>query len=402
MAVFTYKAKDASGITMVGAVEAPTEKVAIDVLQDRNLVVLALSERRRNAFLQISLPFLNRVSMREVVIFSRQLSVMISASVPIVQALRILTRQTDNVTFKIIISEIGDEVDGGAKLSTALARYPQVFSEFFVNMIRSGETTGKLDETLIYLADQQEKDYDLQSKIRGALVYPAFILSGIVIVGTIMMIFVIPKLTAIITESGVPLPISTRMLIGASDFLVHRWWVLLALIIAIVAGVQFLSRTAAGRYEIDHLKLRLPIFGSLFRRIHITRLSRSLSTLLQSGVPLTRSLEIVADIVGNAVYRELTLKAIKEVEDGNPLSTTFTQSSLVPAMLAQMMNVGEQTGRLDHILGKLADFYSKEVENAVTSLVTLIEPLVLILLGIAVGGLVSAILLPIYNITTTV
>lgn len=402
MAVFDYKAKDQDGNTVLGAVEAPTENVASDVLKEKNLILLSLTERRRTTLFQASIPFLNRVKTRDVVIFARQLAVMISATVPIVQALRILTRQTENVTFKIIISEIADEVDGGAKLSSSLARYPQVFSDFFVHMIRSGETTGRLDETLNYLADQQEKDYDLRSKIRGALTYPLFILFGIAVVGVVMMIFVIPRLTAIILESGVELPLSTKILIFVSSFFSTKWWILLILLVALIVGYRMYWRTESGRMRIDQVKLRFPVFGSIFRRIYLTRFSQGLATLLQSGIPLTRSLEIVADIIGNRVYRNLTLKTIKEIEDGNPISTIFSQSHEVPALLSQMMNVGEQTGRLDQILSKLADFFSREVENDVKNLVTLIEPLILMMLGVAVGVLVSAILLPIYNISTTV
>lgn len=399
MAVYSYKAKDRQSNTLVGAVEAPSESVAIDVLHEKNLIVLSLQERRRLSLLQFSIPFFNRVKLRDVVVFARQLAVMISASVPLVQALRILTKQTENVSLKIIVSEVADEVDGGAKLSASLARFPQVFNDFFVHMIRAGETSGRLDETLTYLADEEEKNYDLQSKIRGAMIYPIFILSGMVVMGVAMMIFVIPQLTKVLTEGGAKLPIATRILIGVSGFMQLRWPYLLLILIAIIIGYRLYVRTPAGRFMVDNLKLRAPIIGSIYRRIAITRFAQSLSTLLQSGVPLTRALEIVADIVGNTVYRRLTQQAIKDVEDGNPLSTTFLKSAIVPAMLTQMMNVGEQTGRLDFVLKKLSEFYSREVENAVTGLVTLIEPLILIVLGIAVGGLVAAILLPIYSLS---
>lgn len=402
MAVFDYKAKDLQGTTVVGAVEAPSENVATDLLKDKNLIVLSLTERRKTTVLQVSLPFLNRVKSRDVVIFARQLAVLISATVPIVQALRILTRQTENVTFKIIISEIADEVDGGAKLSTTMARYPQVFGNFFVNMIRSGETTGRLDETLNYLADQQEQDYDLRSKIRGALTYPIFILSGILVVGVIMMIFVIPKLTEIILESNVPLPLSTKILIATSDFFKNDWWLILIIVIGLIVAYRFYSQTSKGAKSIDALKLRIPVFGSIFQRVYLTRFAQSLSTMLSSGIPLTNAMEIVADVVGNRVYKDLTLATIKEVEDGNSVATVFLQSKEIPAILTQMMSVGEQTGRLDQVLVKLAQFYSREVENDVKNLVTLIEPMVLMLLGVGVGVLVSAILLPIYQVSTAV
>lgn len=402
MSVFDYKAKDRQGNTILGIVEAPNETVANDILKEKDLIILSVSERRRSRLLQLTVPFLNRVKSREVVIFARQLSVLISATVPIVQALRVLTKQTENVNFKIIISEIADEVDGGAKLSSVLARYPHVFDNFFVHMIRSGETTGRLDETLNYLADQQERDYDLQSRIRGSLMYPAFILSGVAVVGVVMMIFVIPSLTGIILESDVPLPLSTRILISVSSFLSTKWWVLLVMVIVIVVGTRFFLGTPSGKKRFDAFKLRVPIFGSIFRRVAITRFSQSLSTLLASGVPLTRALEIVSEVVDNAVYRELTVATIKEVEDGNPIATVYSKSKFVPALLSQMMSVGEQTGRLDQILAKFSIFSAREVENDVRNLVTLIEPMMLMIMGIAVGLLVSAILLPIYNISTAV
>ncbi|MDD5567216.1 MAG: type II secretion system F family protein, partial [Patescibacteria group bacterium] len=298
MAIFDYRAKDREGNNVTGVIEAPTENVAAELLEDRKYIILTLIQRKKATIFQGSIGMLNRVPLREVVIFSRQLSVMIATAVPIVQALRILVKQTKNVTFKIIISEIADEVDGGAKLSTSLSRYPQVFSEFFVHMIRSGETTGKLDETLIYLADQLEKDYDLQSKIRGAMIYPAFIMTALVAVGLVMMIFVIPKLTAVLEESGAELPITTRILIWTSNFLKNDWWTLILAIIGIVFLYRLISRSEAGRRQIDYLKLHLPVFGNLFQKIYLTRFARSISTLIAGGIPLTRTLEIVADIVG--------------------------------------------------------------------------------------------------------
>ncbi len=399
MAIFEYKAKDLEGRTVSGAVEAPSESVAQDVLKEKDLVLLALKERKRMTLFQSSLGFLKRVPRKDVVLFARQLAVMISATVPIVQALRILVKQTDNINFKIIISEIGDEVDGGAKLSATLARYPSVFSQFFVHMIRSGETTGKLDETLNYLADQQEKDYDLISKIRGAMTYPIFVMSGMVVIGVVMMIFVIPKLTAVIQESGSKLPITTRTLIGASDFLQHWWWTLVLAIVGLVFLFRTYVKSDIGRHQFDRLKMRLPIFGQIFQKIYLVRFSRSLSTLVVSGIPVTRGLEIVADVVGNTLYHDLTKQTITEIEAGNSIATAFVKSRDIPPMLPQMMIVGEQTGKLDLVLDKLANFYSKELENLIANLTSLIEPLILVLMGVAVAFMVMAILLPMYNLS---
>ncbi|MBI3963655.1 MAG: type II secretion system F family protein [Candidatus Kerfeldbacteria bacterium] len=402
MSIFDYKAKDLEGNAIVGAVEAPNENVASDVLKERQLIVLSLTERRRLTFLQSSIGFLNRVSAKDKVIFARQLSVMISATVPITRALRILVKQTENVTFKIIISEIADEVEGGSKLSAALARYPQVFPAFFIHMVRAGETSGKLDETLTYLADQTEKDYDLLNKIRGAMIYPIFIMTGLVIVGAVMMIFVIPNLTSVLLESGAPLPLTTRALIATSDFLATKWWVVLLILIAGFFSFRAYVRTAPGKSQYDRVKLHIPIIGGIYRSIYLTRFSRSMSTLMASGMPLIDALEIVSDIVGNETYHNLIQRTIKKVEDGDPLSSVFAQSRDVPTMLTQMLNIGEQTGRLDFVLGKLSDFYAKQVETSVQNLVTLIEPLVMVFMGGAVGVLVSAILLPMYQLSTAV
>lgn len=402
MPVYDYKAKDLDGMTITGAVEAPNDAVAQDTLKERNMIVIALNERKRGTLFQSSLGFFNRVPKKDVVLFARQLAVMISATVPIVQALRILVKQTSNITFKIIISEIADEVDGGAKLSASLARYPQAFSDFFIHMVRSGETTGKLDETLNYLADQQEKDYDLQSKIQGAMIYPAFILGAMIVIGVLMMIFVIPKLTDALIAGGAKLPLPTVLLIGISSFLQHFWWLLIGVGIIVTVVTRVYLRTPAGRRQFDTLKFHLPIFGTIFQKIYLVRFSRSFSTLIASGIPATKALEIVADVIGNVIYKELTLQTIQEVEAGNSIATVLVQSKVVPPMLPQMMIVGEQTGKLDLILDKLANFYAKELENLVANLVSIIEPLILVVMGGAVAIIVMAILLPLYNLSSAI
>lgn len=402
MAIFDYRAKDQAGLTVKGAVEAPSENVAVDVLKEQRLILLSISERKRSTLFQSSLGIFNRVPRKQVVIFARQLAVMISATVPIVQALRILVKQTEHIGFKIIISELADEVDGGAKLSGSLARYPDVFSDFFVHMIRSGETTGKLDETLNYLADQQEKDYELISKIKGAMIYPAFIVIGLLAVGILMMTFVIPKLTETLTEAGAELPVMTKVLIGVSNFLTHQWWILALLVVGVMVLYRFAKRNPLGRTVIDRAKLHLPIFGNIFQRIYLVRFSRALGTLLVSGVPLARALEIVADVVGNAVYHAVITQTIKDIEGGGSIATAMLKTKDVPIMLPSMMTVGEQTGKLDLVLEKMANFYTKELDNTVANLVTLIEPLILVVMGLGVIALILGILLPMYNLSSAI
>ena len=400
MPYFRYKAENKRNETVEGVVQAAAQSVAAGILRDQGLAIVSLQEEHPNVLRQ-SLRIFNRVKTKDLVIFSRQLSVTISANIPLVQGLRILIAQTTNPTFKMMISEVADDVEGGAKLSAALARHHGVFSKFYVSLIKSGEASGKLDEILLYLADQQEKDYDLTSKIHGAMIYPAFIVVGLLVVGTLMMIMVVPQLTGILQESGVDLPLSTKILIGTSGFLAKFWWLLLLVIIGV--GVAFylaINRTTRGRYYWDTVKLRLPIFGSLSQKMLLVRFTRSLHTLLSGGVSLSRSLEVVSEVTNNVLYQKLINETRRAVESGHSIASEFTKSKEVPAMVSQMMQLGERTGRLDEILDKLANFYTREADNMISNLVTLIEPIVMVTIGIAVGLLVSAIILPIYSLAT--
>ncbi len=400
MPFFQYRARNSRGDIVQGSVDAPTENVASSILVDRGLIILSLVEKEKNS-LNIDLPFLNAIKNKDVVVFSRQLAVMASASVPIVQALKILVNQTHNPRLKVIISEVADEVDGGAKLSQALGRYRKVFSDFYVAMVRSGETSGKLDEVLNYLADQQEKDYDLTSKIKGAMIYPVFIMAGLTVVAIVMMVFVVPKLTGIIAESGAELPLATRILIAVSDFMKNYWYILIGVVGGGIFSFFKLTRRGPGKALYDKFKLKVPIFGKLWQRIYLVRMTRSLSTLIVGGVPLTAALEVVADVVGNDLYSSLVKQTIKEVEDGNSVATLFLKSKEVPPMVSQMMSVGEQTGRLEQILAKITDFYAREIENLVANMVSLIEPLIMVLMGVGVGLMVAAIILPMYQLASS-
>lgn len=400
MPFFEYQAKNYEGLSVKGIIEAASETSALEILAEKNLLPLSLNLKKERGDLFAKIGFLNKVSPKDLVLFSRQLAVMKSANLPLVQSLRILEKQTVNPKLKTAIAEIADEVDGGARLSQAMSNYPNIFSNFFISVIRSGETSGRLDEVLNYLADQQEKDYDLMSKIKGAMIYPAFIVVGLFAVGIVMMVFVIPKLTDVLKETGSELPLSTKMLIGLSSFTSHYWFVLVILLVAAVFAIRFYNKTKQGGLMIDVLKLRMPIFGQLFQRIYLVRFTRSLATLLAGGVTLVESLKVTSEIVGNAVYQDLVDRTVKEVEDGNPVSSVFMQSREVPVMISHMMSIGEQTGHLDSVLERLTNFYSREIDNLVTNLVSLIEPLIMVVLGIAVGVMVAAILMPMYNMAS--
>jgi type II secretory pathway component PulF len=382
-----------------GVVDSADSDVALDTLTGQGLLVLSIKDRSESSGMSMEISIFQHVKVKDVVIFSRQLAVMVSATMPVVQSLRILVNQIESVSLKIIVSEVADAVDGGARLSEAFSKHPKVFSQFYVSMIKSGETAGKIDEVLNYLADQQEKDYDLISKTRGAMIYPAFIILALVIVGFIMMVFVVPKLTEVIAESGAELPVTTKMLIATSDFMKAYWWIFIGSSLGAFFGLKYYRKTDAGRQQTDFFLLKIPVFGPLiFQKLYLVRFTRSLSTLISGGVSLTEALKITSEVVGNEVYKDIVTRTIKEVEEGNSIATVFLNSSVVPNMVSQMLAVGEQTGRLDTVLNKLSSFYAREVDNAVGNLVTIIEPVILMVMGAAVGVMVSAILMPMYNL----
>lgn len=402
MAFFSYRARTIQGEPLKGVVEAPTEEAASNELRDRQLIVLHLQERSTTSVTQRIRQVFNRVPARELTFFARQFSVLISATIPVVRSLRILTRQTTNNYFKQVIADVAAEVDGGSKLSQALVKYPHVFDQFFIHMVRAGETTGRLDEVFQYLATQKEKDYNLVSRVRGALIYPGFILTVMVVVGILMVVYVIPPISDILTQSGAKIPFTTQILINLSYVLSHFWWLVIIMLLVAVVSIAAYIRTPSGKYAFDFLKIRLPIMGKIYQRIVLGRFSVSLASLLTSGVPLPTALKIVADIVNNAVYHELIIKTVKEVESGNAISTVFLRSPVVPPMVAQMMNVGEETGKLDEILQKLGSFFAQEVDASLAVLTSLIEPVVIILLGLAAFVMVTGILTPIYNATSSI
>ena len=245
-----------------------------------------------------------------------------------------------------------------------------------------------------------EKDYDLTAKIKGAMIYPLFIVFGLVAVGIVMMIFVVPKLTSILTEAGTELPLATKILITTSNILSNYWWLLVIILIAGIFGFRFYTKTPVGKRQFDFLMLRLPIFGKLLQRIYLVRFTRSMNTLIVGGVTITKSLRIVAEVVGNEIYKDLIIKTSEEVEDGNSISSVFVDSDEIPKMVSQMMSIGEKTGKLDVILAKITDFYTREIKNVVANLMTLIEPIVMVVMGIAVGIMVAAIILPMYDMAS--
>jgi type IV pilus assembly protein PilC len=400
MPIFRYKAFNQDKKVQEGMVEAISKDYVGEILTEKGFSIVSITEVSQ-AKKFINLDFLNRVKTKDIVIFSRQFSVLVSANVSMVQALKVLVDQTANVSLKMIISEVADEVDAGATLSEALGKRSNVFNNFYVSVVKSGETSGKLDEVLSYLADEMEKDYDMMSKIKGAMIYPAFVLASLFVVGIVMMIFVVPKLTGILTESGAELPITTKILIGTSGFMQKFWWVLLLIVVILVVSFRWYIKRPQGKRQIDLIKLKLPIFGHLFQLIYLVRFTRSMSTLIVGGVTIDNSLKVTAEIVGNTIYQELIEETVKEVEDGNSISSVFIKNKNIPKMVSQMLNIGEKTGKMDVILERITNFYGREISNIVANLMTLLEPIIMIVMGIAVGIMVAAVILPMYNLASS-
>lgn len=397
MPIFSYKARTPKGEVQKGVVEATSKSLAEETLHNQGLTVISLELREKPPLLESPLDFISRVTAKDKVIFFRQLSTMIEATLPILQALKILSAQTKKPRLRRVIENVTREVEGGASLSGALSLYPNIFSEYHIGMLKAGESSGNLDQTLVYLADQMEKDYEMMSKVKGAMIYPAFIVVGLVVVGILMMVFVIPQLTGILEESGQKLPLTTRILIAVSGAMQNYWWALLGGIVGLFVGLRFFLRYPTGRHLFDLLKLKMPIISILYKRIYLVRFTRNLSTLLAGGLPIGKALKIVSGVMDNWIYTEACLRVQQSVESGEALASIFRREKIFPPIVSQMAQVGEKTGRLVDVLQKLAEFYDREVDTAMKSLISLIEPAIMVIMGLAVAVMVSAILMPIYN-----
>ena len=396
---FNYSAKTKQGEMQSGVVEALNREGAVDALQTRELIILALNPVSNQPVFARQIKFFQKVKSKELVAFSRQLSILFAAQVPLLASLETLVRQTPNPYFRDILFEVANDVEGGATFSKALARHPKVFSTFIVNMVKSGETSGSLENSLSYLADYLEKQFYLVSRVRGAMTYPAFILCGFLIVATVMMIVVVPQLTSFLKETGQELPLATRVIIALSNFLRSFWWLFALVIFGGVGWIWYqILKSAAARSRWDEIKLKLPIFGKIFQKIYLTRLAENLSTLIQGGLSILQALQVSSEVVGNTVFQKIILQAKEEVRVGTNLSTSFSRHKEIPPLVTQMIATGEQTGSIDFILKKMAQFYSKEVDATVDTLSQLIEPILITVIGAGVAVLVAAILMPIYNI----
>jgi type IV pilus assembly protein PilC len=400
MPLFFYTAKNASGITVHGNVDSRTREIAVSLLKSQGLYVVGIEEKR-DSLLDLLLNF-RGIPQGEIVIFTRQLSTMISAGLPIARALEVLATQSTNKNFKRIVFDILRSVEGGSSLSTAIGRYPEVFSRTYQALVAAGESSGKMDVILIRLAETMEAQRELNSKLKAAMVYPVIVIFAMMGVFIILMVYVVPKLAEMYKSMNVPLPIVTQVMITVSNFMVHFLPIVLLGIAGTVMLVRWFMKSPQGKFFMSEVTFKMPVFGKINKQKDYAQFSRTLSLLISSAVPIVDSLNIVATIMSSNELRSAVTDASRQVEKGNSLSNYFKTSKLFPPLLSQMAGVGEETGKMDEVLERVAVYYESEVDNLVKGLSSALEPVILVMLGGMVGFLIISIITPIYKITTSI
>jgi type IV pilus assembly protein PilC len=400
---YAYRVRDTDGRIIGGTLEADSQGAVASRLRQMGYAPISIEESKPGLKREISIPLLNRIKLKDIAVFSRQFATMINSGLSLLRALTILSEQTESKTLAEIVGQVRNEVEQGTALSTALAKHPKTFNRLYVAMIKAGEVGGFLDKVLLELADSIENEVELRGKVRSAMTYPIAVFAMVIMIVTAMLVFVVPQFETLYSQLGGQLPLLTRVLLTVSRVVASPWGV------AVVAGIAvavFLFRrfhaTPAGRFAVDRAKLRAPVFGPLVQKTVLSRFSRTLSTLLGSGVPILQSLEIVSETVNNDVVS----RAVKDVQDsvreGESLAVPLAKHTVFPPMVVQMLAVGEETGAIDVMLDKVGDFYDAEVSAAVDSLTSLIEPILIAVMGSVVGGMVVALYLPMFNIINLV
>jgi type IV pilus assembly protein PilC len=396
MLTFNYTARDtASNKSVKGTIQADSENAAAKLLMAQHIIPTKITATGEKG----GLKFGSRVSSKDRVIFTRQLATMINAGLPLAQSLNTVEEQTSNKTLKQIIGGVIGDINGGMSLADAFAKYPKVFDQVFIALVRAGETSGTLDKSLERLANQQEHDADMLSKIKGAMVYPAIVLAVIVFVVGFMLVSLVPQVESLYNDMAKELPGTTKVLVAVANFVINFWYIVVAVLIGLVILFKRWIDTESGRKAWDSVKLNMPMFSPLFRKLYMARFSRTAETLLASGVPLLEALKICSDAVNNVIVKEEILRAVQKVKNGKPLSEALTGEDYILKFVPQMIKIGEQSGGIDAMLGKVADYYEKEVDNAIKAISTTIEPILMVVMAGMIGFIVIAVLLPIYSLS---
>ncbi|MFH1478873.1 MAG: type II secretion system F family protein [Candidatus Omnitrophota bacterium] len=395
MPLFRYVAKESMGKTVTGTSEYSDKAILVDALRKKNLVIISIEEVAKKRSMGGS----SKVKLDDIVIFSRQLATMVDSGIPLVQALDILSEQLDKSNFKSVVAAIRDDIEVGTSFSEALGKHPVVFSPLYINMVRAGESSGALDDILDRLATYLEKTSALQRKVKSSLIYPAVVIVMATLITLLMLLKVIPTFKGIFDILGGDLPFPTRALIFISDTLRGIFLYLVAIAVITVIGIRKYMQTSRGRMFFDRSVLNLPVFGELLRKVAVAKFTRTFSTLIKSGVPILVSLEIVGKTAGNTVIEKALGDVRSSIKEGESIADPLAKSNVFPPMVVRMIQVGEQTGELEKMLSKIADFYDDQVDAAVSGMTSLIEPLIIAFLGIVIGSIVIAMFLPIFKMT---
>jgi type IV pilus assembly protein PilC len=408
---YKYQAKTADGKKVTGTLTAMSEGEAVGELRRQNLIVISLSERGTKAKKEKGGGFLSlqiggkkspraRVKPKDLVVFTRQLATMISAGIPLLEGLEILSEQAEDPGFKLVLTTVVDSVRSGSDLSESLSQHPKIFEDIYVNMIRAGEASGQLDEILDRLSEYMEAAEKLKREIKIAMTYPVVSMVMVFGITVFLLVFIVPKFAEIFEQIGGELPLPTKILIAISEFMQNNWYIWVPAMIGLIVVAVAYAKTEKGGYAVDWLKLNIPIFGPLFRKIAISRFARTFATLIRSGVPILGALEIVAHTAGNRLVRDAVLLASESVRQGETLGAPLAKSKIFPPMVTRMISIGERSGSLEALLEKISEFYEDEVSATVDALTSLIEPLMIGVMGFMVGGIVMAVFLPIFKMSS--
>jgi type IV pilus assembly protein PilC len=398
MPTFAYSARSLNGEILSGEIELPTREEVVGYLVRQRLRPISVNTKARD----INIQFGTGIKTREVVIFTRQFSTMINSGLPLVQSLTILAEQTENKNFQKIIAQVLQDIQAGQTLADSLRRHPKVFTELYVNMVAAGEAGGILDVILMRLAMFLEKNDALVRKIKGAMMYPLVMLIVVVLCTTVLLWKVVPVFAGMFTGAGLSLPLPTLIVLALSNFLQHYMWLVVLSVIALVVAIRQYYKTDNGKLQIDRLMLRMPVLGNLLRKSAVSRFTRTLGTLVSSGVSILDGLQITARTAGNRVVHDAVMKSRASIAGGATISDPLKESGVFPPMVVQMINVGEQTGGLDEMLSKIADFYDEEVDAAVSALTSILEPIMIVVMGVVIGGIVVAMYLPMFDMINAV
>lgn len=395
---FTYTAKRAdTGEIVKAEVQAQSEQAAAKLLIDQQLFPITITKKQEGS-LADRITKGGKVKAKDRVIFTRQMATLINAGLPLTQSLRTVQTQISNKNLQSVIAKVVASVEGGASLAEAFTAHPKVFNQTYVSLVAAGEASGSLDKTMERIAMQQEKDAAIASKIRGALLYPAIVLVIIILVLGFMLTTVVPQVAGLYKDLNRELPLPTKVLMALSNFIVHQWWLAIIALVGGGYGARAYFKTVRGKRALDQFKIKVPIFGKLLTKVYMARFSRTMGSLLATGIPMLRALEIVKDAINNIYLSEAIERAMEKVKGGKPLSTALESEPLFLILVPQMIKIGEQSGKIDEMLDRLAGSYESEVDDEVRNLSTTIEPIMMVLLGLIVGGVIVAVLLPVYSL----